>query len=1062
MMLKYSKHTTMKKVLFLTAIVLFFCWEATAQTRSAWTATHTVTGTVSDAATGAVIAGANIDVPGVASAISDDNGRYTLSLPRTEMILTASADGYGKRELFVRGRKTINIVLYDQAYKGSSKRVATPLGDKSSLTAVYDWFGITEDNLASTAATADGMLKTRTNGLNVLTRSGTPGSGSNFNLHGLNTMNAGAMPLFVVDGMPYENTYYATSLIGNYFSNPLASINPKDIESITVLKDGTSLYGAKGANGVILIKTLKSRTLETKINVRVSTGVGFERSKLPVLNSTEHKYLLTELYQKANPTVSPDLITEALPFLNQNKPVKQPWGYEGNMDYYRYNQQTDWQNTVYSPSWNQDYYLNVAGGDEVATYVLSLGYLKHEGIIKNTDFSRFNTRFNSEIRFSKSFKVLSNMSFMYGSKHLPNEGGNSYLNPMLASMVKAPFTAPYIFNEEGKRSPNLEDADFWNLSNPYVLVNNKSNLQNINYRFFGSFEFIYNLNKHLDVAALFGLNFNKEREKAFYPSVGVGFPSSVGSVDIFNQTQHRVDRLFSLYGDAYANYSNAFAYEHTLNVRTGLRYQHNAANDNFGQSYNSSSDEFRSLQYGTSAMRSIGGGINDWTWMSLYANIDYAFKDKYFINLQSAFDHSSRYGTNVSTFLPYPSIGAAWLISGEEFMQGVENISLLKFRANYGLSGNDDIGNYNGDRYYHPYALVGQFGLVRTSLVNTELKPEKMTRLGTGIDLSMYNERLNVSLDLYANTVSDMIMSVKPASISGSQYNVLLNAGKMRNLGLDLNLNTRLVNTKDWKWDVGLMASTYKNEVLSLGGQTYYNEMWGATVQTKVGQPLGVFYGYKTDGVYSTSDEATAAGLNIREGLVLIPFTAGDMRFVNQNTDNVIDASDRVVIGDPNPDWYGTINTALTYKHVALNAVFAYAVGGDVYNYARTQLESMSTPYNQFRTVLGRWQYEGDVTSVPKATPNDPMGNARFSDRWIEDGSYMRLKNITLSYTLPMSLPVIQNCSLYLSGENLITLTRYKGLDPEFAAGVSPLYQGIDPCTVPQPRLVSLGIKLGL
>lgn len=1059
---KYSKHTTMKKVLFVTAIVLFFCWGAAAQTRSAVTATHSVTGTVSDAATGAAIAGANIDVPGVASAITDDNGRYTLSLPRTEMIMTATADGYAKRELLVRGRQTINIVLYEQTYKGSTKTVTTPLGDRSSLTSVYDWFGINEDNLASTAATSDGLLKTRTTGLNVLTRSGTPGSGSNFNLHGLNTMNAGAMPLFVIDGMPYENTYYATSLIGNYFSNPLASINPKDIESITVLKDGTSLYGTKGANGVILIKTLKSRTLETKINVRVTTGVGFERSTLPVLSGADHKFLLAELYQKAHPTVSPDVLTEALPFLNQNKPVKQPWGYEGNMDYYRYNQQTDWQQTVYSPSWNQDYYLNVAGGDEVATYVLSLGYLKHEGIIKNTDFSRFNTRFNSEIRFSNTFKVLSNMSFMYGSKHLPNEGANIFLNPMLASMVKAPFTAPYIYNEEGKRSPNLEDADFWNLSNPYVLVNNKNNLQNINYRFFGSFEFIYNLNKHLDLAALVGLNFNKEREKAFYPSVGVGFPNSVASVDIFNQTQHRVDRLFSLYGDVYANYRTAFAQDHALNVRAGLRYQDNAANDNFGQSYNSSSDEFRSLQYGTSALRSIGGGINDWTWMSLYANVDYSLKDKYFFNVHSAFDHSSRYGANVSTFLPYPSVGAAWLISGEEFMGGVDNISLLKLRVTYGLSGNDDIGNYNGDRYYHPYALVGQFGLVRTSLVNTELKPETMTRLGTGVDLSMYKERLNVSLDLYANTVSDMVMSVKPASISGSQYNVLLNAGKMRNLGLDLNLNARLVNTQDWKWDLGLMASTYKNEVLDLGGQTYENEMWGGTVQTKVGQPLGVFYGYQTDGVFSTSDEATAANLNIREGLVLIPFTAGDMRFVNQNNDNVIDASDRVVIGDPNPDLVGNINTVLTYKQIALSALFAYSVGGDVYNVARTHLESMSTPNNQFRTVLGRWRYEGDETSVPKATPGDPMGNARFSDRWIEDGSYLRLKNVTLSYNVPMNIPVIQNCSLYLSGENLITLTRYKGLDPEFAAGTSPLYQGIDPCTVPQPRLLSLGIKLGL
>ena len=811
-----------------------------------------------------------------------------------------------------------------------------------------------------------------------------------------------------------------------------------------------------------MIQTLKSKALETRINARVNFGLGFEPGELPVLNSAEHKFLLAEWYQKAYPNLSPDILNNALPFLNQNKPVMQPWGYEGNKDYYRYNALTNWQKEIYAPSWNQDYYVNVAGGDEVATYVLSLGYLKHEGTIKNTDLSRFNTRFNSEIKFSHRFKVLTNMSFMYGTKHLPNEGNSIALNPLLAALVKAPFTAPFIYNEENRKSPNLEDADYWNLSNPYVLVNNKSNLVNINYRFFGSFEFIYNVTRQFDLAAMVGLNFNKEREKAFYPSTGVAFDQVIGNVDIFNESQHRVDRLFSLYGDAYANYKPKLGFNHSLNLRGGLRYQKNDANNNFGQSYNSSSDEFKSLQYGTSALRSVDGSINDWTWISLYANLDYSLKNKYFVNLHSAFDQSSRFGTNVAQFLPFPSAGLAWLLSNEEFMQSLDWIDLLKIRVSYGISGNDDIGNYNGDRYYHPYALVGQYGLVRTSLVNPDLKPEKMARTGAGLDLSLLNERVNVGLDVYSNTVSDMILAVKPASISGSQLDVLLNAGKMRNRGFDLNLNTRIIHTDDFKWDVGLMLSKYKNKVLDLDGKEYYKEILGATVQTKVGQPLGVFYGYKTDGVYATEAEAAAAGLNIREGLLLIPFTAGDMRFVNQNSDKVIDANDRVAIGDPNPDWFGNIHTALKYRDFTLNAVFSYSIGGDVYNYSRTQLESMSMPYNQFRTVLGRWRQEGDVTSVPKATPGDPMGNARFSDRWIEDGSYLRLKNVTFSYDLKLKVPAIQSCELYLTGENLLTFTRYKGFDPEFAAGVSPLFLGIDPCTVPYSRIISLGIKLGL
>lgn len=1052
----------MKRVLFLALMVMFLCGNAAAQSKGKLSAKHKVTGTVMDAGTGTAIAGVNIDVTGVASAITDDDGHYSISLPQTDLILNVKAKGYSKREIVVRGRNTIDIVLYEKDYKGMTKTVLTPLGEQSSTTNTYSWFGITEDNLASTAATPDVLLKTQASGLNVLTRSGTPASGSNFYLHGISTMNAGTMPLFVLDGMPYENTYYASSLIGNYSANPLASIDPKDIESITVLKDGTSLYGSKGANGVVLINTLKSKSLETRINARITTGVGLVGSQVPVLNSQEQKFLLSELYQKAYPNLTPAYINNTLPFLNQNKPVKYAWGYEGNMDYYRYNASTDWQKEVYSPSWNQDYYLNVSGGDEIASYVLSLGYLKHEGVVKNTDFSRFNTRFNSEIKFSNTFKLLSNMSFMYGTKHLPNEGGNTYLNPMLAAMVKAPFTSPYIYNEEGKRSPNLEDADYWNLTNPYVLVNNKENILNINYRFFGSFGFIYNMSRHVDLGAIVGLNFNKEREKTFYPSTGIGFPYSVGGVGIFNESQHRVDRLFSLYGDVYANYMKKINIDHLVNARVGIRTQNNAANDNNGMGYNSSSDEFKSLQYGSSSLRSIGGHINDWTWMSFYANFDYSIKNKYFVNLHGAFDNSSRLGTNVKDFIPYPSAGFAWLASSEDFMQSFDQIDQLKIRASYGISGNDDIGNYNGDRYYHPYALVGQYGLVRTSLVNPDLKPERMERVGAGIDLSILKERVNVSIDLYSNTVSDMILSVKPASISGSQYDVLLNAGSMRNTGLDLNLNTRLLNTKDWKWDLGLMVSTYTNKVLDLGGKEYYNEMWGATVQTKVGQPLGVFYGYKTDGVYSTTEEANAAGLNIQEGLLLIPFNAGDMRFVNKNSDQIIDKNDRVQIGDPNPDWFGNINTTVKHDRIALNAVFSYSVGGDVFNYSRRVLESMSTAYNQSRTVLGRWRKEGDVTSIPQASPGDRMGNARFSDRWIEDGSYLRLKNISISYDFELYNPIIESCQLYLTGENLVTLTRYKGLDPEFASGVSPLYQGIDPCVVPQSRIISIGIRLGL
>ncbi|MDR0542547.1 MAG: TonB-dependent receptor plug domain-containing protein, partial [Dysgonamonadaceae bacterium] len=583
----------MKHYIYILCIWLGIGFSANAQSKE--TLPYTVTGTVTDAFTNKPVAGVNISVQGVSSAITEDNGSYSIKIPNKSILLEISGFGYAKREIPVKGRERIDIALYETAYKGATQQVYTPWGDVSSTAIPYAWASVSEDNQLSVAATPDVLLQGYATGMQVISRSGMPGNGSNMYLHGFNTMNAGTTPLFVVDGVPYENSSYASSLIGNYYANPLASIDIKDIESITLLKDGVSLYGVKGANGVVLIKTLKAKGLETKINAHAHFGVNFEPVQLPVLNALEHKNLLADVVRSAYPGADPALVN-GLPFFDNHIPVKQAWGYEGNVDYYRYNHETNWQNEVYNASSNQDYYLNVSGGDEVALYTLSLGYLNQEGIVKNTHFQRFNTRFNSEIKLSQTFKAIANMSFVYGDKRLTNEGANAYTNPMLAALIKAPFTATNIYNEEGKLSPNIEPSDIFGNSNPYALINSVS-MDNINYRFLGSFELSWQISNHFNLDGIFGLNFNKEREKTFYPSVGVAFEQLPNAV-ITNESQHRVDRLFSLYGDVYGDYKNQWNNQHRLSVRLGTRYQTNEAENDWGEGYNSSSDDFKSIQYG--------------------------------------------------------------------------------------------------------------------------------------------------------------------------------------------------------------------------------------------------------------------------------------------------------------------------------------------------------------------------------------------------------------------------------------------------------------------------------
>lgn len=1019
---------------------------------------YTVEGTVKNAETKKLLSGVRVEYKEVVSAMTGDQGNFTIKLPSGDVNLVVSCPGYASKVISVKGRKSINIELYTEGFKSVYNYVSVPNGERSPISITNSWSPINESTILSTDITPENLLQGKISGVNLIHRSGTQANGSNVYVRGLNTMNAGIQPLYIVDGIPYENSIYSTSLIGNYFSNPLASIDVKDIQNITVMKDGTSQYGIKGANGVILISTLRPSEMETKINFHAHTGVNFKPVELPVLNAIDQKLLLSDILQSKGMTGSEIM---SLPYMNDQKPTLQNWGYDGNTDYYRYNNNTNWQKQIYALTQNQDYYMNVFGGDEVAIYALSVGYLDQKGIVKNTDYKRFNTRFNAQVNLNKKFTLDANMSFLFSSRNLVDEGATPNTNPVFVSLVKSPFMSSKVYDEEGVQSPVVEEYDVFGISNPYALVNT-SERTNSQYRFVGNIKGTYTIDEHLNLDAMVGVNFNKEREKIFYPYRGIYFDTlSVGVVE--NISQHRVDRIFSLYTEASANYSNTFNLYHKLNARVGVRYQNNKAEDDWGSTANTGSDNFKSISYGETLFRVIGGQISNWNWLNFFGTVDYGYKDKYFANYTMSSDASSRYGKDVSKFLLYPSVSGAWLISGEEFMKEANLIDMLKLRLSYGTSGNDDIGNYNGIQYYVPQNILGNYGMVRGNLVDLNLKPEKSNKFNLGIDVSVLNERLNLSLDAYQTVISDMLVKMPSSRYTGFPY-YLTNGGTMKNTGLDISLNTRLMNGP-FKWDLGIVASTYKNEVTDLKGQEYITTVCNGNILTKVGQSVGVFYGYKTNGVYATQAEANADGLYIENGSTKSYFGAGDIRFVNTNTDNnnkEINKNDMVIIGNPNPDLYGSVSSNMSYKNFDLSLYFTYSLGNDIYNYTRSQLESMSGYYNQTQAVLNRWRVEGDITDIPHAVYGDPMGNSRFSDRWIEDGSYLRLKNVNLSYSLPVKSDVLRGFTVFVTGENLVTLTKYKGLDPEFALGQSTLYNGIDATFTPMARTLSLGVKLEL
>ncbi|WP_243348796.1 SusC/RagA family TonB-linked outer membrane protein [Parabacteroides sp. FAFU027] len=1016
-----------------------------------------ITGKITDASTGTPLAGANVSVEGYSAAMTNDSGLFVVKVKSCFDELTITRPAYQGKRLALKGNKNVNVALFEEGYASVFKNALTPMGEVNNSRLTSAVKTLDQDFSLRPVSSADQLLQGNVAGLNGLTRSGMEGAGLNFFLQGFNSIYTNNQPLLVVDGMVVENHSNGISLIDGYIATPMGTIDVRDIQRISVIKDATTIYGVKGANGVILIETLRSKDQATQIKMQAQTGINLRPTELPLLSAAQQKSYLIDMYKSTGKYSATDI--QNLAFVNQTKPVLYNWGYEGNEDYYKYNQNTNWQKELFQQGIKNKYTMNVTGGDETAIYAISLGYLLNEGLVKGTDYSRFNARVNSEIKFTKDLKVRTGMSFVYGSKNLASQGAVSTVNPIYTSLVKSPFTSPYVYNQEGLRSPNTEDVDMFGNSNP-VKMQDATQI-NSNYGFLGNFTIDYQILKSLKFSSMSGLNYNKDRERVFLPSEGIVYEELPISV-VTNKQQHRVERLFSLTNETKLNFNTNVKEDQNLNVNAGFRYMTSKAEDDWGKGYNSSSNYYRSISYGLSALRQVGGSLGTWNWLSYFASADYSIKDRYFLNATASADASSRYGSGVGQYQVYPSVSGAWLISSEGFMKDASAVDMMKLRAGYYASGNDDIGNYTARYYYVPQNMLGNYGLVRGNIINTNLRPERHNKFALGFDLAVLNERASMSVDLYHTRVSDMITNSKLSPLAGFQT-YISNGGEMTNRGIDLTFNGRLLNGPV-KWDMGLTVSHYKNKITKLDGDAYLTSVGAGYVQTKVGQPLGVFYGYKTEGVYATSAQASANQLYTMVGAVKTPFTAGDVRFKNlSGSDNLIDANDMTVIGDPNPDIYGGLNTSVKWKKFNVSALFTYSLGNEVYNYTRQVLESIKTFDNQTQAVLNRWKVEGQVTDMPKAVYGDPMQNSRFSDRFVEDGSYVKLKNVTFSYDVPVKkLSFLDGLQVYAVVENLCTITKYKGYDPEFSLSGNPLGYGVDCFNTPLARSFYVGVKIGL
>ncbi|MGC4104357.1 SusC/RagA family TonB-linked outer membrane protein [Ferruginibacter sp.] len=1046
-----------KKILTI-AVALTCCLWVNAQKEATKTTENKfrVSGTVTNASTGKPLRGIRLSYKNFAASITDSAGTFVIKVPGSEVLLLVEGDGYQTKEVSVKGLSNLKIALFEDGFSSASDEVDLVQGHTTRTLAPFAVAGVQfSDGWSRSNETPDSYLQGKVAGLNAIRRSGTQNVGATLFLRGINSLYATNQPLIIVDNVIFNNNNTGGSIISNNYTNPLSTIDVRDIDNITVLKDASSLYGTKGGNGAIIITTIRAKELGTKIDFAVYGGYNMLPKNLPVMNAANYRTYLSEILKTKGMT---DADIQAQPYMNDDP---------SQSNYYAYHNQTNWQDLVTQKAYTKNIYLKVTGGDNIAKYAISLGFLKNDGISKNTDLSKYNMRFNGDLNLSRRMTATTNLSFSFAEQNIWDQGSASKTNPIFLALVKAPFLRTNDVSATGIESPIIADKDTLNISNPFAITSAGVGL-NKSYRFLGSIGFNYDLVKNVTLSTTVGVVYHKVRENFFIPRKGV-VPDTLFNAVAYSRLGTQVKSLFSLYNDTRLTYRTIFNKKHSFSAIAGLRYLKDKSEQDFGLGYNSAIDELVSVGNGLNALRKIGGEIGESKWVNTYFNADYSYADKYFISANLAADASSRFGEKVASginvnsnvFAILPSVAAAWLVSGEKFMAS-SKIDLFKIRASYGLSGNDDIGNYTAQQTYTSQNLLGMQGLVRAGIANNELQWEVVKKLNLGVDFAVLNERLQFTFDIFKNK-TDKLITYEPApSASGFDY-VVTNSGGLKTDGYELSATARIITNKNFNWDAGFSIGKYKSSVTKLPAGKIITSFGDATYVTQEGGAPNEFYGHKANGVYVSDAVAAAEGLSIRKADgTLVAFKGGDIRFVDMNGDKVIDDNDRTGIGNPNPDLYGSFYNRFSYKRFTLNAVFSFTSGNKVYNYTRAQLEGMDNAYNQTDAVLNRWRTNGQVTNMPKATWGDPMGNARFSDRWIEDGSYLRLRTVTFSYDVPLKSNFFKYATLYATGNNLITLTNYKGYDPEFSATESIFGQGVDNTLEPQFRSVQVGFRIGL
>ena len=963
---------------------------------------------------GLPVIAANISQKGTNNAtITDLNGNFTLNVTGRQPVLVISYIGYVTTEVNVSGRAFVEVVLQEDVaaldevvvvgYGTMRKKDVT--GAVSSVRS-----GEITKNATSNVMQA---IAGKMSGVQVVQNSGTPGGDVSILIRGVGTIND-ASPLYVIDGVPVSG--------GMWY------LNPNDVESIDVLKDAsaTAIYGSRGANGVVMVTTKQAQEGHTEINFDYSYGIQHSAKTYKMLDASQYAALHNEMRTNAGPEYS------------LNPAFADPESLGAG---------TDWMDAIFRTAPMQKVNLSMLGGNQKISHATSLGYYTQDGIMKNSSYNRLSLQSNISSKLASNITVRANVNL---------SAENRRTQPVSTVIQNAMRILPSIpiYDDNGEYAGPTGNAEWnGNALNPVAIIN-EQNYRMKGFRMLSNISLEWEIIKGLKFKTTGGAELGYDYNNSYIPKYKWGM----------NESKNTMQTVTSAYEQLYLwdntlNYDKAFG-KHRINAMIGTSYQEYKKESVSAAGSGRASELTTELDNATKAT-DVGGNSCRWALMSYMARLHYSYDDRYLLTATFRADGSSKFGKD-NRFGYFPSFAAAWNIGNEAFMQSVKPVSLLKLRAGYGQTGNQNIGAY---AFADKLSVNGvyNFGSQRgfeSNLVNLiypyllsnpSVKWESVEQYNVGLDIGFLQNRIVANLDFYVKNTRDMLTKKPVPQTSGTSLEQAdwppVNIGKVLNRGFEFTVNTKNF-VGEFKWETSLNMSFNHNEVVSIGGPEILN---GVSL-IREGQPINSFYGYELGGIYQTLDEVfTGPVMENRapDKASHNPYkntSPGDMWFVDVDGNGEINDLDRTVIGNPSPDCIFGFNNTFSYKNFDLSIFFQGALGNQVWNGVRASHESMNSTYNQLATTLERWTGEGSSYSMPRAIYADPNNNSRASTRWLEDGAYAKLKNLTFGYTLPekwIRKAKMKALRLYVSLDNLCTITNYSGLDPE--AGLSGLDYGVYP-----------------